>query len=149
VSRDADDVARRQGLEPEDVARQQGLDAEPDVGTEPDVVAAPGRRRAARSFWSRSGRRIGIGVAGFGLVAAGIILALPLVPGPGTLLIIAGLAVLATEFEWAERWLHRARQRFDAAARSAGLNPRAAGWIVVAVFVVGAAVAAGLWLAFR
>ncbi len=90
-----------------------------------------------------------MGIAGFGLVIVGIILALPLVPGPGALVIIAGLAVLATEFEWAERWLHRARRRFDAAARSAGLNPKVAGWTVVAVVLVGAAVAVGIWLAVR
>ena len=107
---------------------------------------APSRPR--RGFWHRNGRRIGVGIAGFGLVIAGVILALPLVPGPGSLLIIAGLAVLATEFEWAERWLHRARNRFDAAARSAGLNPRAAGWVVVAVFAVGL-VAGAFWLAVR
>jgi uncharacterized protein (TIGR02611 family) len=90
-----------------------------------------------------------VGIAGFGLVIAGLILSLPLVPGPGFLVIIAGLAILATEFEWAERWLHRARERFDSAARRAGLNPRVAVWIVLAVFVAGALVAGGLWLAFR
>lgn len=31
-------------------------------------------------------------------------------PGPGTLVVIAGLAILATEFVWARRWLQRARE---------------------------------------
>jgi hypothetical protein len=32
-------------------------------------------------------------------------------PGPGILLIIAGLAVLATEYVWAERLLNLAKQK--------------------------------------
>jgi uncharacterized protein (TIGR02611 family) len=44
--------------------------------------------------------RIVIGVA---LVLIGIVLALPLVPGPGVLVIFVGLSVLSAEFEWARR----------------------------------------------
>ena len=47
--------------------------------------------------------RIGVGVAGGLVVALGIV-AIPL-PGPGWLIVIAGLFVLATEFVWAERLL--------------------------------------------
>jgi uncharacterized protein (TIGR02611 family) len=47
--------------------------------------------------------RIGVGVAGGLVVALGIV-AIPL-PGPGWLIVIAGLFVLATEFLWAERLL--------------------------------------------
>jgi uncharacterized protein (TIGR02611 family) len=48
-------------------------------------------------------------VLGLALVLVGIILALPLVPGPGLLVIFVGLTVLSTEFEWARRlrdWFH-------------------------------------------
>jgi hypothetical protein len=34
--------------------------------------------------------------------------------------IVAGLAVLATEFAWAERWLRRARERASKAGQTAG-----------------------------
>jgi uncharacterized protein (TIGR02611 family) len=46
-------------------------------------------------------RKTGIFLAGFIVIIIGIIL-LPL-PGPGILVIIAGLAILAIEFEWARR----------------------------------------------
>ena len=48
-------------------------------------------------------------VLGVALLLVGIVLALPLVPGPGIPLILVGLTVLSTEFEWAHRlrnWIH-------------------------------------------
>jgi uncharacterized protein (TIGR02611 family) len=53
--------------------------------------------------------RTGVAVVGLGIVALGIVL-LPL-PGPGWLVIFAGLFVLSTEFEWAERLLTYARRQ--------------------------------------
>ena len=47
--------------------------------------------------------RIGVGVVGF-LILIGGAAAIPL-PGPGWLIVIGGLFVLATEFTWAERLL--------------------------------------------
>lgn len=44
-------------------------------------------------------------VGGFGLLVAGI--AMLALPGPGWITIAAGLTVLATEFEWAQRLLDR------------------------------------------
>lgn len=38
-------------------------------------------------------------------------------PGPGWLVVFAGLAILATEFTWARRALGYARARYDAWAR--------------------------------
>jgi uncharacterized protein (TIGR02611 family) len=51
--------------------------------------------------------RIGVTVLGVAIIAGGIVL-LPL-PGPGWLIIFAGLGVLATEYEWAARLLRYAR----------------------------------------
>jgi len=51
-------------------------------------------------FIARSGRRIGVPAAGFLLFLAGVVMMVT--PGPGIVLIIAGLAVLATEHVWAE-----------------------------------------------
>jgi uncharacterized protein (TIGR02611 family) len=73
-------------------------------------------------------------VGGFALVAVGIVLSLPLVPGPGIPLIALGLAVLALEFDWAERLLERVVRRVD---RVLGLSPRTL--VVVATVVVAAA----------
>ena len=42
---------------------------------------------------------------GFTVVLLGLVLAIPGVPGPGFVFIIAGLAILATEYAWARRYL--------------------------------------------
>lgn len=58
----------------------------------------------------RSGKRIAVSLIGFALIAAG--LALIIFPGPWTIpLIIAGLAVLATEYVWARRALDETKKR--------------------------------------
>lgn len=40
---------------------------------------------------------------GSGLIVLGAVLSLPLVPGPGLLLVFGGVTVLSSEFEWARR----------------------------------------------
>jgi hypothetical protein len=77
--------------------------------------------------------RVVFAATGFAVVAGGIVLSLPLVPGPGIPLIAAGLAMLALEFDWAERLLERVVLRVD----SLLLSPRAL--LAVAAVVVGAA----------
>ncbi|MBP2702595.1 TIGR02611 family protein [Microbispora sp. RL4-1S] len=57
--------------------------------------------------------RIVIGVLGTAIIVCGLIL-VPF-PGPGWLIVFAGLAVLATEFAWASRLLVFARVRVRAA----------------------------------
>ena len=39
-------------------------------------------------------------------------IALLVLPGPAFLVIPAGLAILAMEFAWAERWKNRVKERF-------------------------------------
>ncbi|GLZ33414.1 TIGR02611 family protein [Lentzea sp. NBRC 105346] len=56
--------------------------------------------------------RIGVGVVG-GLVLIAGILMIPY-PGPGWLVVFFGLAILATEFEWAGRVLKFAKRYYDA-----------------------------------
>jgi uncharacterized protein (TIGR02611 family) len=56
----------------------------------------------------RNGRRLAVTFAGFTLVLAGLVLLV--IPGPGLALIVAGLAVLATEYVWAQRALNYARR---------------------------------------
>lgn len=53
--------------------------------------------------------RLGRFVLGLVLLLAGAVLSLPLVPGPGLLLVVLGLGFLSHEFEWARRlrdWAH-------------------------------------------
>jgi uncharacterized protein (TIGR02611 family) len=56
-------------------------------------------------------RKLAVLVAGIPLIIGGIIL-IPL-PGPGLLFIVAGLFVLALEFEWAKRHLETARRHLQ------------------------------------
>ena len=75
--------------------------------------------RSVARFILRSSVRASVSAAGFALLAVGAVLLVT--PGPGLVVIIAGLAVLATQFSWAERALDSARAR-AAAARDAALR---------------------------
>jgi uncharacterized protein (TIGR02611 family) len=55
-------------------------------------------------------KKVLIGIIGGIVLLAGI--AMLVLPGPAFLVIPAGLAILATEFEWAERWKDRAKKKF-------------------------------------
>jgi Putative transmembrane protein (PGPGW) len=55
----------------------------------------------------RFGRQIAIAVVGGTVLVAGIVLALPLVPGPGIPLILLGLGILSLEFKLARSWMAR------------------------------------------
>jgi tellurite resistance protein TerC len=52
-------------------------------------------------------RRVIVGLIGTTVLLIGI--ALLVLPGPAFVVIPLGLAILATEFVWARRWLQRAR----------------------------------------
>jgi len=54
-------------------------------------------------------RQAVIFVLGISVVIVGI--AMIVLPGPATVVIPAGLAILATEFVWARRWLNYLKQR--------------------------------------
>jgi len=78
-------------------------------------------------FWDEMSswlRRTGIIVVGWALVLGGI--AALVLPGPGLLLLLAGLIVLSQEYEWAERRLEPVRiKAFTTAAASVQTWP---GW---------------------
>jgi len=65
--------------------------------------------KAVGLFIKRSGKRIAVTVVGFAVLLAGV--AMLVLPGPGIVVIIAGLAILATEYVWAERMLAEAKRR--------------------------------------
>ncbi|GLZ05704.1 hypothetical protein Acsp03_31700 [Actinomadura sp. NBRC 104412] len=65
--------------------------------------------------------RIGVFTVGVTVLAGGLIMMIT--PGPGILGLILGLAILATEFAWAQRALHRAKEAAEKAKEKA-LDPR-------------------------
>lgn len=60
---------------------------------------------------TRHVRRILITVTGATVLIVGI--ALLVLPGPGIVVIIIGLAILATEYEIARVWLDRAKEKYE------------------------------------
>jgi uncharacterized protein (TIGR02611 family) len=63
-------------------------------------------------------RRVLIFVIGMTLLIAGV--AMLVLPGPGIIVILVALALLATEFAWAEALLQRARQHASRATDKLG-----------------------------
>lgn len=61
-------------------------------------------------------RRVVVGILGGVLLLAG--LAMVVLPGPAIVFIPLGLALLATEFNWARRWFVRARLWFRRGRKS-------------------------------
>jgi hypothetical protein len=78
----------------------------------PEHSPTPDGRRPRRAV--RYAKRTAVATAGGTLLAGGA--AMLVLPGPGLLVIAAGLAVLATEFAWAERRLEQVREQARSAA---------------------------------
>ncbi|MEU8544183.1 TIGR02611 family protein [Streptomyces sp. NPDC048717] len=99
----------------------------------PEFVKA---RRSLHVSW-----QVGVFLVGLAVVGAGIVM-LPL-PGPGWLVIFAGMAIWATEFVWAQlvlRWTKRkvteaAQRALDPKVRRRNLILTAVGLVIVAVLV--------------
>lgn len=68
-------------------------------------------------FIARSSKRIAVTVVGAVLVAGGLVMLV--LPGPGLLVIVAGFAVLGTEYAWAASALERSKRTASAAGRIA------------------------------
>ncbi|MFF6778073.1 TIGR02611 family protein [Streptomyces sp. NPDC012637] len=79
----------------------------------PEFIKA---RRTLHLSW-----QVGVFVVGLAVVGAGIVM-LPL-PGPGWLVIFAGMAIWATEFVWAQLVLRWTKRKVTEAAQRA-LDPR-------------------------
>ncbi len=65
----------------------------------------------------KAARKILIALVGFTVIAIG--LAMLVLPGPGILVIVGGLAILAIEFAWAERYLNKAKTHYEKAKQKA------------------------------
>ena len=86
-------------------------------------------------------KRYSIAAAGFLVLAVGVVL-MPL-PGPGVLIVLLGVLILATQFEWAERRVDQVKR---AALRGAADSVKS--WPRIFVSVLGVVVLTGfgvLW----
>lgn len=88
--------------------------------------------------------RLGVGIFGTAVLIVGII-AIPF-PGPGWLIVFAGLGILATEFSWASRLLAFAKEKLRAWEQWLRPQPW---WVKGLVLLLTiAAVAVIFWLLF-
>jgi uncharacterized protein (TIGR02611 family) len=62
--------------------------------------------------------KIVVGIVGATVTLVGVVMLVT--PGPAFVLIPLGLAILATEFEWAHRWLEKAKEKGRRAKERAG-----------------------------
>lgn len=105
---------------------------------------AQGRR--SRSAWvRRHAVRVGITVLGLVVLLAGLVMLVT--PGPGILVIIAGLALLAKEYVWAEKFLHRAREKAEDGFHAATASPARIALSVA--LTLGSITAVILWWLWR
>ncbi|HSE72813.1 MAG TPA: PGPGW domain-containing protein [Nocardioidaceae bacterium] len=64
-------------------------------------------------------------VTTLGVLVMGAGLVMMVTPGPGIVGIVLGLAILATEWAWAERWLGKARQKaHEARLKAEAMDPK-------------------------
>lgn len=85
--------------------------------------------------------KVVISVVGVAVMGLGVFLSGPGIPGPGFLVILGGLAILATEWDWAQSVLDWARERYEKAKQKvADMDPaerrRRLVLTVAAVFLV-------------
>jgi hypothetical protein len=84
-------------------------------------------------------KRFAVTILGLGLLAVG--LAMMVLPGPGILLIVGGLAVLATEYVWARTLLVKAKKQAESVQQAAVSSPlRTAGSVVFALGLIAVGV---------
>ena len=93
----------------------------------PAGAARPGRGRVHRALHRNPltalVTKVTVAVIGTLVVLTGVLMLVT--PGPAVVVIPLGLAILATEFAFARRWLERARRwALDAKARADAVDPR-------------------------
>ncbi|MDT8915881.1 PGPGW domain-containing protein [Amycolatopsis sp. PS_44_ISF1] len=88
-------------------------------------------------------KRVGAAVLGGVLVVVGVVLLV--LPGPGLLLVLAGLVVLASEFPALKKFVEPVRKRAMKAAEDSVSSPlRIAGSVVAGLALIAAGVVWGL-----
>ena len=96
------------------------------------------------AVWRGAVTLLGVAVIGIGVVLLAI-------PGPGWLVIFAGLGLLATEYDWARRLLRFARAQVTRWTRWVAERGRVTQVLIGALglLVLGAIIVAGWWLFVR
>ena len=113
----------------------------------PDLIVKLQERRETHRERGRL-YRSGVVAVGFVLVLVGIVLSGPGVPGPGFLVILIGLGLLALEFTWAERTLERvilAADRLKDRAERMSTRTKVLLGLAAALVVAALVLAAILW----
>ncbi|MYA27449.1 MAG: hypothetical protein F4091_08165 [Acidimicrobiales bacterium] len=95
----------------------------------------PTRQKAWRSSMLRLVRM------GFGICVIGLGFILMPLPGPGWLVVAVGLTILARDVAWADRLLHKVRERLPSDAE--GRLPRST--IVTMILLAAAGIAVSIW----
>lgn len=123
---------------------ETGAAGEPEVTGQPLGSRAPEfikARRLLHLSW-----QVGVFIIGLAVVAAGA--AMLVLPGPGWVVIFAGMAIWATEFVWAQLVLRWTKRKVTEAAQRA-LDPRVRRrniiLTVVGLVIIGALCAVYLW----
>ncbi|GGY49410.1 TIGR02611 family protein [Streptomyces omiyaensis] len=92
-------------------------------------------RRGLHLSW-----RVGVFIVGLAVIGAGILMLV--FPGPGWLVIFAGMAIWATEFDWAQKVLRWTKRKVTEAAQRA-LDPKVRRRNIT-LTVIGAVIVAAL-----
>jgi uncharacterized protein (TIGR02611 family) len=91
--------------------------------------------------------RSAVGALGGAFVVGGLLL-VPL-PGPGWLIVLVGLAILASEFTWAERLQHFVRRKLTSWRAWVAAKPRPLRWTIgMAALVLVIAILVGMFLLY-
>ena len=102
----------REEIEASQVVEEFAADTEIQEHWSQHPALAP--LRVVGRFIRRSGKRIGVTIAGFLLLLVALII-IP-IPGPWSILLsIVALSILATEYIWAQRMLRYAKEKADQA----------------------------------
>lgn len=126
-------------VETGDETKGDGTNGERELGSRaPEFIKA---RRTLHLSW-----QVGVFIVGLAVVVAGV--AMLALPGPGWLVIFAGMAIWATEFVWAQLVLRWTRRKVTEAAQRA-LDPKVRRRNIiltsVGVVIVAALCAVYLW----
>ncbi len=101
----------------ESIVEHIEMEADADADATIQELPSAGPFRQVIRFIRRSGRRIAVSIAGGFVLAIGV--AMIVLPGPAFVVIPAGLAILATEYAWARRWLDKAKEKAEQAKKIA------------------------------
>ncbi|MEU6347486.1 TIGR02611 family protein [Streptomyces sp. NPDC046977] len=144
MTAESDERRTAVATDPADNDGTEGDGPGPDGSERPLGSRAPlfiRRSRALHVSW-----QVGVFVIGLAIVGGGIVL-LPL-PGPGWVIIFAGMAVWATEFVWAQLVLRWTKRKVTEAAQKA-LDPKVRRRNIVltsvGLVIVGALLGYYLW----